>query len=237
MTAAPPSADSRLPRAVVFDLDGTLIDSAGDIADVLNYVLAGAGLATLSDAAVRRMIGSGARVLIERAMAAQPHPTAADLEPLLEAFEARYLEIGAGRSALFPGGAGALTALADAGCRLGICTNKPQPVTDIILDELALRRRFGSVVGVTALRPRKPAPDMLLKALADLATEPADAIMVGDSETDLATARAAGVPIVLVSFGYTNTPAIDLGADAVIDHLGTLPDVLARLASRHHSAR
>lgn len=219
------------PRAVVFDLDGTLIDSAGDIADVLNGCLVEEAIAPFDEPAVVTMIGGGARVLVERALdRLGRRDDEALLDRLFQKFAARYEALGAGRSQPFPGAVDVLAGLSAAGVGLGICTNKPEAITHRVLDELGLSRWFGAVIGETHRLPRKPAPDMLRAALAGLGAAPSQAVMIGDSAADVGTARAAGVPVIAVSFGYTTTPAHALGADLVVDHLSELPAALARLA-------
>ena len=218
------------PQAVVFDLDGTLIDSAGDIADVLNACLGEAGLAPLDEATVTTMIGGGARVLVERTLARLGRrDDGVLLEQLHAGFERRYRDLGAGRSRVFPGGREVLARLHAEGTGLGICTNKPAGITLRVLEEMDLACWFGAVVGETDALPRKPAPAMLLAALDRLGAPPAAAVMIGDSAADVGTARAAGVPVVAVSFGYTTTPPHELGADLVIDRLSDLPAALSRL--------
>jgi phosphoglycolate phosphatase len=233
------------PRAIVFDLDGTLIDSAGDIADTLNGCLADEGLAPFDEPAVVTMIGGGSRVLVERALAriglGRDLPL---IDRLHHAFETRYAAIGAGRSVPFPGAVDLLRRLSEAGVALGICTNKPHAITLEVLDQLDLGRWFGSVVGEASGRPRKPHPAMLLAAIEGLSASVSEAVVIGDSAADVGTARAAGVPVVAVSFGYTTTPPAELGADLLIDCLSELPAALSRLrlslpescGSRQHGA-
>lgn len=218
------------PRAIVFDLDGTLIDSAGDIADTLNTCLVDEGIAPFDEPTVVTMIGGGARVLVERALVRiDRFDDVALLERLTANFTSRYAALGAGRSKPFPGAVELLAELTACGLALGVCTNKPEVVTRAVLDELDLARWFGAVVGETRDRPRKPHPAMLLATLEGLSASPLDAIMIGDSAADIGTARAAGVPVVAVSFGYTTTPPAELGADLLIDRLADLPTALARL--------
>ena len=214
----------------MFDLDGTLIDSAGDIADVLNACLVENGIAPFDEATVTSMIGGGSRVLAERALARLARiGDRALLDRLHHGFEQRYRALGAGRSTVFPGGRELLADLAGAGIGLGICTNKPAAITERTLGELDLQRWFGAVVGETPSLARKPDAAMLLAALDQLGARPEHSVMIGDSAADVGAARAAGVPVIAVSFGYTTTPARELGADAVIDHLSELPAAVARL--------
>ena len=214
----------------MFDLDGTLIDSAGDIADVLNVCLAEEGIAPFDEPAVVTMIGGGARVLAERALVRLGRrQDEALLDRLHRGFASRYEALGAGRSAPFPGALDVLQALSSDGVGLGICTNKPEEITVRVLDELDLTRWFGAVVGESPRLPRKPDPAMLLAALDRLGARAADAVMIGDSAADVGTAKAAGVKVIAVSFGYTTIPARELGADLVIDHLAELPSALAQL--------
>ena len=216
--------------AVVFDLDGTLIDSVCDIADVLNDCLCDVGLAAFDESVVITMIGGGARLLIERALARIDRcDDTALLDRMHHEFERRYAGLGAGRSRVFPGGVDLLRRLRADGMALGICTNKPAAITARVLDELDLTRWFGAIVGETAALPRKPDPAMLLAAIAGLGASPASTVMIGDSSADVGTAKAAGVRVVAVSFGYTTIPPRELGADLVIDHLSELPSALAGL--------
>lgn len=218
------------PRAVVFDLDGTLIDSAGDIADVLNVCLAEEGIAPFDESTVVTMIGGGARVLVERALTKLGrHEDEALLQRLFHGFAARYEALGAGRSKPFPGAVALLDALARDRIGLAICTNKPAAISQRVLDELGLASWFGAVIGETPHLPRKPAPDMVLAALAGLSATPPEAVMIGDSGADIGAAKAAGVKTIAVSFGYTTTPPRELGADIVIDHFDEALAALERL--------
>lgn len=211
----------RLPmRAVVFDLDGTLIESAGDISDALNAALIDEGLGGLDERAVRGMIGAGARVLVERALSAVGEtPDGERVHRLVERFEQHYMRLGAGRSKVFPGGFELLENLRKTGVFLGICTNKPDRITQMVVRDIGLFEYVDVVVGVGPDVRRKPAPDMLLQVCDALGCVPAEVLMVGDSSIDVETARAAGVAIIVVSFGYSQVAPATLGADAVIDDL------------------
>lgn len=220
----------RYPAAVVFDLDGTLVDTAADLHLVLAEVMAGEGLPTPTLPEIRAMVGDGAKALILRAFAAVgPAPDADRLDLLYSDFLSRYTADTCRASALYPGAAEALATLAEAGCALGLCTNKPQRPSELLLEALGVADRFGAIVGGDTLPVRKPDPAHLIAVLERLGAEPSSSVMVGDSRNDVLTAHAAGVPCVLVSFGYTSVPARELGAEVVIDTLAELPGALASL--------
>ncbi len=222
---------SSWPRAVVFDLDGTLIDSAGDIADVLNECLAEDGIAPFDEPAVVTMIGGGAKLLVERALdRLGRRDDTALLDRLFDKFATRYEALGAGRSTAYPGAVDELVRLHAAGVGLAICTNKPEDITRRVLEQLDLTRWFGAVIGESHRLPRKPAPDMLLAALAGLGARPDEAVMIGDSAADIGTAKAAGVRSIAVTFGYTTIPPRELGADHVIEHFRELQGALESLS-------
>lgn len=219
-------------RAVVFDLDGTLVETAPDLHATLAEVMGEIGIAAPDIASLRSMVGDGARVLIRRALDAAGHP--ADpvlLERLFDRFLARYTEMPCRGSHAYEGVPEVLAELAARGMALGVCTNKPQAPTEGLLAALGLAKWFGAVVGGDTLPVRKPDPEHALAVLRDLRVPPEQAILVGDSRNDLLTARAAAMPVVLVSYGYTSIPASELGADLVIDRFAELPAALARLAS------
>ena len=222
-------------RAVVFDLDGTLVDTAADIQAILGEVFAQDGLVAPSVPAVRDMLGDGARVLIERAVATSPRP--ADVDGLLRRFVARYAQVPCRHSVPYPGAVDLLATLRRDGWRVGLCTNKPQAPTRGLLAALDLGGLFDSVIGGDALPGiRKPDPRHLAAVLAELAVPPRQAVMVGDGPNDLLTARALGVPCVLVSFGYTPVPARELGADLLVDRLADLPGPCAQLVEQAMAA-
>ena len=226
----------RWPEAVVFDLDGTLIDSVGDIADALNVAMQRAGMSMFSDSEVGAMIGGGARVLIGRVLAARGIADNAALgERLHRDFIAVYQSASVARTTVFDHARELIDELGGKGIKLAICTNKPASITEDVLAKLDLRRQFQAVIGATDALAKKPDPAMLIASL-DMLGVPVDrAVMIGDSIADVGAARAAGVPVVLLSHGYTRVPVHELGADAVIDTLAhVMPTIAAlqRTASR-----
>lgn len=218
--------------AVVFDLDGTLVDTAPDLHRVLAALMAELGHPAPDIAEVRAMVGEGARALLERALAATGAPDSHDLDALARRFIEVYSEDPARDSRPYEGAVEVLEGLRALGVPLGMCTNKPQLPSERLLQALELDGYFASVIGGDALPVRKPDPGHLLAVLRALGADDLPAVMVGDSRTDLLTAQAAGVPCVLVSFGYTAIPARALGADLVIDAFDELPEALARLGER-----
>ena len=211
------------PTALIFDLDGTLIDSVPDMTIAVNRLLASLERRALAPDEVRAMVGDGAAELVRRAFDA----TGAALEPAAEsAIVSRYIDIYAGhpasRSAFYPGVPETLEALAAAGHRLALCTNKPERVMRPLLACLGLAGRFEVVLGAGVLAERKPSPAPVRWVLDRLDLPPAAALMVGDSRNDVLSAKAAGVRVVAVSYGYTKLPAAELGADLVIDRFEEL---------------
>jgi phosphoglycolate phosphatase len=215
------------PRAILFDLDGTLIDSAPDIAASVNELLARRELPTLSLAQVKSMIGNGLKKLVERAFAASGRAlAAAELEDASAEMMAIYRQNLTGLTCLLPGAQEAIAQLHVAGFALGVVTNKPQVATREILLHFSLTERLGVIVGGDAVSHMKPAPDALLLALDRLGVEPAEALMVGDSVTDFEAARAAGVPVALVRGGYSKVLIDELGANLVCESLFDLPGLV-----------
>ena len=208
------------PKAVVFDLDGTLIDSVGEIADALNEALRRSDLATFSDDEVRLMIGGGSKVLIERTLAARERSRDTELARQLHGdFIGVYQKASIGRTTIYPHALELLDELATRGLKLAICTNKPAGITEDVLVKLGLRGAFSAVVAGTDALPKKPNPAMLLAALSALGVYPDEAVMIGDSGADVGAAEAAGIPVIAVTYGYTRTPPAELGANLLIDRL------------------
>ncbi len=206
------------PSTVVFDLDGTLVDSAGDIAASLNQLLAIKGLSPFPVGKVIDFIGNGISALIERAFWARGcRPDADELSALVSTLRTIY---GGRLTKLTRTYAGVIELVSDLSSRgivLGVCTNKEENLAQGIIDGLGLRDRFGVVVGGMPARPRKPSPLPLLETISSLGASPQDAIMVGDGAADVYCARNAGVAFVGVTFGYSRTPITRLGARITID--------------------
>jgi phosphoglycolate phosphatase len=211
------------PDAVVWDLDGTLVDSAPDLARALNALLAEQGHATHAVKAVRPMIGAGVGKLVERGFRAAGQV----LEPLRhEALTARFMQLytncATDSTRLAPHAADTLRHLQNTGVRQALCTNKPLGVTRLILETLGIEGYFGSVVGGDSTPHKKPHPGPVQKCLQELGVRPEQALMVGDSGADVGAARAAGVRVVLVPDGYTGEPSASLGADLVVSGLAEI---------------
>jgi phosphoglycolate phosphatase len=220
-----------MSTAVVFDLDGTLADTATDIARSLNAVLASHKLQAVELDVVRYMIGRGPVVLIERAIRhLGVRSDEASVAGLSAAFIDHYTRTGHQRTTLFPGVRDCLRKLAGTG--VGVCSNKPHAACESLLSELGIADLVSAVQGSAPGVPTKPDPTMLHRVLSALGAEKARSVYVGDSETDVLTARAAGLPVVLVSWGYSDRPVTEIGADAVIDSFDELPVFRSRFSSR-----
>lgn len=217
------------PAAIIFDLDGTLVDSAPDIAASVNEVLGGKGLPPLELEAIKHMMGGGIRVLVQQALAA--HGVATDgvdqlMEDMLNVYSTRATLL----TQPFDGAREVLAEFHAAGIKMAVCTNKHQDVSDLIVRELGLERYFAAVVGFGPHVERKPSPAMLNRALGVMGVAGGNAVMVGDSGADSGAARAAGMPVVLAEFGYAPPGSIkELAPDGVFAHFTELPTVLASL--------
>jgi phosphoglycolate phosphatase len=225
------SEPSDWPKAVVFDLDGTLVDSAPDIAHALNRAAERRRIEPFPLDQVKEMIGGGVPQLVGRALRTRGLP-GDGLMPLVEEFIALYRENLTTNTTIYEGGRELLAQLHGEGRRLGICTNKNHELTVEILQQLDLLKYFGSVLGEREGRPRKPDPAPLLEVVAELGASPQDALMAGDSEADVACARAAKMPVLVVDFGYSRIAPEALGADAVISRLSDLPQFFSSLKPR-----
>ncbi|MDF2812807.1 MAG: phosphoglycolate phosphatase [Microvirga sp.] len=221
------------PPIAVFDLDGTLADTAGDLVATLNVILGQEGLASLPVEKARDMIGAGARALIERGFETVGRDLSPDhLERLFERFMVHYGANICVRTKLFPGVLGALDRLEQAGFVLAICTNKVETHSVKLLAELGIGHRFAFNAGRDTFPYFKPDPRHLTMTIARAGGDPNRAVMVGDSNTDIVAARNARIPVIAVPFGYTETPVRQLGADRVIDHFDELFDAVARLTCK-----
>jgi len=217
---------------IVFDLDGTLIDTAPDLIGTLNVILTRHGFAPIAFDEARTMIGAGVKPLLQRALAAKGKQLPPDeIDRLFAEFLEIYAAHIADRSRPFPGLEQALDTLAAQGCRLAVCTNKLEWLSVKLLKQLKLAPRFAAICGQDTFAMRKPDPDMLRLTIARAGGDTGHAVMVGDSMTDVATARAAGIPIVAVDFGYTDTPPAQLGADRLISHFEALPAAVMELVA------
>jgi len=220
-------------RTIVFDLDGTLVDTAPDLIASLNVLFDREGFAPIALNEGRGMIGGGVRRLIERGLTAQGRGcTPAQVDALLADYIAHYAAHIADRSRPFPGVEAALDVLAARGCRFAVCTNKLAWLSVRLLDQLGLSQRFVAICGRDTFGVEKPDPEVLRRTIQAAGGDPADTIMVGDSVTDIRTARAAGVPVVAVDFGYTEVPVTELGPDRVISHFDALPAAVDALMNR-----
>ncbi|CAN7247679.1 phosphoglycolate phosphatase [Phenylobacterium sp. LjRoot225] len=231
--AKPPSSlppSSLRGATIAFDLDGTLVDTAPDLIGTLNVLLAQEGLPPFPLSEARPFIGRGAKWMLERGFqAAGATLEEARAPELFDRFIAHYLDHIADESRPFPGVEAALDLLRAEGARLAVCTNKLTGLSLALLDALDLTRRFDAVIGADATPACKPDPRHLTTAVAAAGGTMEKAILVGDASTDAGAARAAGAPLILVSFGYTEVPARDLGADLLIDHFDELVEGCARL--------
>lgn len=221
-----------MTQAVIFDLDGTLIDSLPDVMNALNAVLADNDRRPVTRDEASTMVGGGAEPLLERAFDATGDALPANrLTACVEAFTAYYRENPATETTIFDGVAPALEALARQGMKLGICTNKPHKSALQVLQALELDGYFDACFGKASLPFHKPDRRHYDEVARALGAAPERTLYVGDSETDVETARNAGVPIILVPFGYSRRPAAELGGDRLINHFSELPTAVGDLFS------
>jgi phosphoglycolate phosphatase len=217
--------------AALFDLDGTLVETAPDLCRAVNHALTAFGRPSLALSQVRHMVGDGARALIERGLVASGGLPPVDVvDRLVAVMLEHYWQYIAEESRPFEGVADTLRDLAESGFVLAVCTNKPLRFTNRLLHLLQLHQHFAAVFAGDSLPVRKPDPGHVLGTLAAIGARPEAAVMVGDSANDVRAGRGAGTRTVAVSFGYSATPVAELGADCVIDSFAELPAALARLA-------
>lgn len=206
-------------RAVIFDLDGTLVDTAPDLWRATNHVLSHCGRREVSLDEVRAFVGHGARKLIQRGLAATGEAyDAPAIEPLYEKFVAFYSDNIAVGSVPFPGCLTLLGKLRAEGISLGVCTNKQEGLSVKLIDSLGMRHYFGAIIGADTIGVAKPDPAPYRETLKRMDRADSPSLLIGDSETDVLTARAAGVPIVGVTFGYTPRPIAEFNPNSLVDH-------------------
>ena len=205
---------------IVFDLDGTLVDTAPDLTHALNYALARGGQPPVSPETVRSLVGLGAQVMVEEGL--RRAGVKADLKSMLGDFLTHYEANIAAESRPFPGAVEALDRLKTEGARLAICTNKRESLSRKLLQELGLERYFSAIAGRDTFAVSKPDPGHLTGAIRLAGGDPFRAVMIGDSDVDVKAAKAASVPVVLVSFGYAGPAPAATAAEAVIDHFEEL---------------
>jgi phosphoglycolate phosphatase len=218
---------------IVFDLDGTLVDTAPDLIATLNAVLARDGYGAVAYEEARTMIGGGARHMLARALTQQGIAIApGDLDRLFADFIRYYAAHIADHSRPFPGLEPALDLMAANGARFAVCTNKLEQLAVLLLERLGLDGRFAAICGQDTFGIPKPDPELLRRTIARAGGDAGNAVMIGDSAADVAIARAAGVPVIAVDFGYSDVPAPLLTADRVIGHFDQLPGAVASLLTR-----
>ena len=224
---------------IVFDLDGTLIDTAPDLIDTLDLILAQQGLPRIPYETARKLIGGGSRAMLERALAEEGRPvTKVEMEQIYAAYIEHYAGHIADRSRPYPQLEATLDRLAAEGHRLAVCTNKLEWLSRKLLDTLNLGRRFAAICGPDTFGVMKPDPEMFRQTVRRAGGEPTAALMIGDSGTDISTARAAGVPVIAVDFGYTEVPIATLQPDRIISRYDELPAAIAAvMATPRHQGR
>tara|TARA_R110000868_G_scaffold39085_1_gene136377 strand:- start:1297 stop:2007 length:711 start_codon:yes stop_codon:yes gene_type:complete len=223
-----------IPPTLLFDLDGTLADTAGDLCETMNVVLTRHGRARVPEARVRHLVGGGARLLLERGFAETGERASETLlDQTFGEFITYYSTHIADHTKLWPGMEPLLARLSDAGVGMAVCTNKVEHLARQLITELKIDRYFPVVIGGDTLPVKKPDPEHLFAAVRQLGGDPKTTIMVGDSEADIDAAINAKMPSICVSFGYSRAPVPELGADVIIDHFDEFPAALAKLLPTH----
>ncbi|MBP1850964.1 phosphoglycolate phosphatase [Rhizobium halophytocola] len=218
---------------IVFDLDGTLVDTAHDLIDSLNFTIAAHNLAPVTYDDITHLVGHGARVMIERAFALRGIDLPAEALPaMMQRFVAHYGENMPGHSRPFDGLTEALEQLRQAGYRLAVCTNKMESLARPLIESLGLSGHFAAISGGDTFAQRKPHGDHIRLTVEMAGGDPSEAVMVGDSINDILGARNAGVPSIAVPFGYSDVPVEELGATCIIASYNELtPELVGRLLS------
>jgi phosphoglycolate phosphatase len=219
-----------IARTVVFDLDGTLVDTAPDLINALNFILDREGLPPVPLQSARTMIGAGARRLIERGLELEGRVAGVDdITRLTSDFIDYYAAHIADASRPFEGLEDALDDLQAQGCRLAVCTNKLEWLSKLLLDQLNLTARFSAICGADTFGVSKPDPAILQQTVARAGGQISRTVMVGDAGPDVGVARRAGVPVIGVEFGYTEIPIAELKPDLLVSHMRQLPGAVDRL--------
>jgi phosphoglycolate phosphatase len=225
-----------LARIVVFDLDGTLVDTAPDLINALNFILDREGMPAVPLHAARNMIGAGARRLIERGLELDGRVAGPeDITRLTNDFIDYYAAHIADLSRPFEGLEGALDDLGARGYRFAVCTNKLEWLSKLLLDRLGLSSRFSAICGADTFGVSKPDPAILRQTIARAGGQLSSAIMVGDAGPDIGVARRAAIPVIGVEFGYTEVPMADLKPDRLISHMSDLPAAVESLMFQRNS--
>ena len=219
------------PALVVFDLDGTLLDTHADLIDSLNHTIASIGLAPVSYDDLTHLVGHGAKVMIERACKLHGHPLTEDeAAPLLQRFIAHYSSTMPGHTKPYPGLIAAMDTLRDNGFTLAVCTNKMESLARTLIDALGLTHYFAAITGGDTFPVRKPDARHLLGTIEKAGGSPEQSIMVGDSFNDIAVAKNAAVASIGVPFGYSDVPIASLEPTRIIQHFNELtPDCVNAL--------
>jgi phosphoglycolate phosphatase len=217
---------------IVFDLDGTLVDTAPDLVATLNTIFEREGFTPLPYESARNLVGGGAKAMIARALRAEGRTVSSKkMDQLFTAFLSHYSEHIADQSRPFPGLTDALDELATRGCRFAVCTNKLEALSVQLLDKLRLTDRFIAICGQDTFGIQKPDPEVLRRTVGAAGGNLDKAVMVGDSITDISTARAASVPVIAVDFGYSERPVAKFAPDRIISHFAELPASITAVLS------
>lgn len=221
------------PSAILFDLDGTLVDSAQDLSAALNHVLRKAHRPEIDISRVRHMVGDGARALIIKGFSETGSlPDTSDIQEILEDFLEYYLHNISDRTTLFPGARQVIEALYEMDIPLGLCTNKAHKLSEKLIREIGITDYFSVLIGGDSFNYCKPDPRHLTSTLEQMKASADQAVMVGDSANDILAAQAANIPVIGVSFGYTKVPLSDLNPDIIIDHYDDFLAALTTVSER-----